>query len=52
MKTFLDRRLTVLILCLDSTMLMWLKISPTKGKKATNTGPFLGASSLASGLTA
>jgi hypothetical protein len=47
---FLGRRPKVFVLCLISNLLMWLKIGPTTGKKATDVGSSLvGASSLQDG---
>jgi hypothetical protein len=34
--TFLGRRPTVLMLCLDITLLMQLQVDPMKSRKATN----------------
>jgi hypothetical protein len=39
--SFFSRRPTVLMLCLDSTLLMWLKVSPTNSKNATEAGSYL-----------
>jgi hypothetical protein len=50
--TFVGRRPAVLMLCLVSTLLMQLKVCPTKGKKATNVSFSLGISSVPGGLRA
>jgi len=47
---FLGKRHVVLMLCLDSTLLMWFKVGPTKGKKAIDIGSSLGISSASGGL--
>jgi len=36
LETFLGGRLTVSMLCLVSTLLMWLKIGAIEGKKSTD----------------
>jgi hypothetical protein len=43
---------TVLMLCLSSTLLMWLKVGPTKVKKATGLRSSLGVASLQDELIA
>jgi len=50
--TFLGGRPTVLMLCLVSTLLMWLKVDTSKGKKATDVGSFVGVSSMSGGFRA
>jgi hypothetical protein len=50
MLTFVGGRPTVLMLCLSSTLLMWLKVDPTKGKKATDVISSLGVSSQQGGF--
>jgi hypothetical protein len=46
MATILGRGPIVLMLCLHSTMLMLLKVSPTKGKMATDVRSSLGIASI------
>jgi hypothetical protein len=38
LESFLDVRPIILMLCFDNTMLMQLKVVPTKGKNATEVG--------------
>jgi hypothetical protein len=39
LKSFLGRRPTILMLCLDNTLLIWLQVVPTKGKTPPKSDP-------------